>query len=403
MAQNIKIPIRIINIEQQIENIKKWKISEKDKKDIPIFLRDLEIGKITGNQITAGTLNSYLTNLKIGLTFMKKQTLKLTQKDTERLCEALLKDELKYVFKKKDETSKTINHKKPFAETTKLKIKDSVIKYLEWKLKSRADKLTKILRVKPKLKEPTPDYLKESQVERLFKACKTAEERFLVAVLFDSGARAEEFHNIRREDVELPNETGFVKLTLKEEYSKTKGRVIGLFWIHSLEAVQDYLKERIQDGIKPDEPIFKRNYKASRKFLQRLGKRILNRNIYYHLFRHSSATYYADKLNRQELCIRYGWRFRSPMPDRYINRSGVEKDLEEKFEQTELQTLKKKFEKDRQESKIKQDNLEKENQEFRIRIKRIEKQFNLVLDEGDSTLEVINNQLPNRKPLFVIK
>ena len=81
------------------------------------------------------------------------------------------------------------------------------------------------------------------------------------------------------------------------------------------------------------------------------------------------------------------------MPDRYINRSGVEKDLEEKFEQTELQTLKKKFEKDRQESKIKQDNLEKENQEIKIRIKRIEKQFDLVLEEGDSTITALQEEV----------
>ena len=61
----------------------------------------------------------------------------------------------------------------------------------------------------------------------------------------------------------------------------------------------------------------------------------------YHLFRHSSATYYATKLNRQELCYRYGWRFSSNMPDVYISRAGMEsKHLDEKFTQTELGALK---------------------------------------------------------------
>jgi hypothetical protein len=49
-----------------------------------------------------------------------------------------------------------------------------------------------------------------------------------------------------------------------------------------------------------------------------LGHRVIGRPLRYHLFRHSSATYSATRLNRQELCYRYGWRFRSNMPDIYI-------------------------------------------------------------------------------------
>jgi hypothetical protein len=52
-------------------------------------------------------------------------------------------------------------------------------------------------------------------------------------------------------------------------------------------------------------------YDAARMLLHRLGRRVLNRSIHYHLFRHSSATYYADKMNRQQLCIRYSWAFSS--------------------------------------------------------------------------------------------
>ena len=59
------------------------------------------------------------------------------------------------------------------------------------------------------------------------------------------------------------------------------------------------------------------------KFIGRLGKRVLNRRVIPHLFRHSSATYYANKMNRQELCIRYGWSFTSDMPDTYISRAGI--------------------------------------------------------------------------------
>ena len=47
------------------------------------------------------------------------------------------------------------------------------------------------------------------------------------------------------------------------------------------------------------------------------------------------------RLNRQELCYRYGWRFSSNMPDIYISRAGMASQaLDEKFTQTELSTVK---------------------------------------------------------------
>jgi len=132
----------------------------------------------------------------------------------------------------------------------------------------------------------------------------------LIAVLFDTGARAEEFLNIRFEDIQLPDKTqNFVKIVLKEEYSKTKGRTISLYWKNSLNSVKNFLDQRIGEGIKSKEQVFNKTYDAMRMFLSRLGKKVLNKEIYPHLFRHSSATYYASKLNRQELCYRYGWSF----------------------------------------------------------------------------------------------
>ncbi len=152
----------------------------------------------------------------------------------------------------------------------------------------------------------------------------------------------------------------FVKLTLKEEYSKTKGRVISLYWKHSLESVSDFLKERKAENIKSNEPVFNKTYDAMRFFLSRIGKRVLNKQIYPHLFRHSSATYYAPKLNRQELCYRYGWAFSSDMPDVYISRSGMNnKELDEKFESTELGELKTKLSKEEFERKRMQEEIEK--------------------------------------------
>lgn len=205
----------------------------------------------------------------------------------------------------------------------------------------------------------TPEFLKESEVEKLFKACKSAQERFLVAVLFDTGARATEFHNVRMEDVELPQgPESYPKITLKEEYSKTKGRTVSLFWKYSAEAVRDFVREREAQGAQRTDPVFVRSYPAARKFLLWLGKRGLGRSIHYHLFRHSSATYYADKMNRQQLCIRYGWTFSSRMPDVYINRAGVEmRELEDRFKAAEVESLRNALARVQQQSNIKDERL----------------------------------------------
>lgn len=236
-------------------------------------------------------------------------------------------------------------------------------------------------RTRAKCISKTPDYLKEAEIERLYKHCRDARQKFLIAVLFDSGARAEEFHNLRFEDVHLPaGQENFLRITLKQDYSKTLSRTIALYWRHSLEAVQDYLAERIAQGIRPTDPVFKGDYTATRKFLQRLGHAALKRPIHYHLFRHSSTTFYAAKLNRQELCYRYGWKFSSDMPDIYISRAGMEtKVLDEKFKQTELGSLKDELAQLQQAAKIKDD-----------RIRQLEESLRLLQANLDQVSRVLN-------------
>ena len=64
-------------------------------------------------------------------------------------------------------------------------------------------------------------------------------------------------------------------------------------------------------------------YGAIRMYLNRAGKRVLNKRVTPHMLRHSSATFYANKLNRYQLCYRYGWAFSSRMVDRYLDREGI--------------------------------------------------------------------------------
>ena len=75
------------------------------------------------------------------------------------------------------------------------------------------------------------------------------------------------------------------------------------------------------------------------------------------MFRHSSSTYYASKLNRQQLCYRFGWAFSSRMPDIYISRAGmVEEKISEQFKNEELSVLRERLDKYEQLLKIVLDN-----------------------------------------------
>ena len=337
-----KIQIHKRNLKARLESLKGWKTPEKNKEDLILFLQDLEIGKVNrGKRISEGRRLKYLDMLKITFTFWNKDISQIELKDIEDFERTISSDQI-LSFKKK-----------PFSNESKRDIKIALKIYIKWKLgEAKALELCGWLDTRRIAK--TPDYMKESEVMKLYKSCKNAKERYLLALLFDSGARAEEFINIRYEDIEFPEKgDSFVKITLKEEYSKTKGRVISLYWKHSLEAVRDYLRERELNGLKSTDPVFEGSYNSARFFLMRQGKKILNKSIHFHLFRHSSATYYATKLNRQELCYRYGWRFSSEIPDTYISRAGMQsKELDEKFSSTEMENLQKKLDKQEQERMI---------------------------------------------------
>jgi len=363
---NVKLDIHQNNnkIEVRRESVKNWPIPDQVKKDIFKFLDDASQGQVNkGKPASERTQVKYINLLRNPLIALNKNINQLTVKDIEKYDKAIRSGEIQSI------------KRKPFSLSMKKDIRIMLRMFLQWKLgNEKATKLTDWFDTRDIKK--TPDYLKESEIKKLYKACRNSQERFLIALLFDSGARAEEFHNIRYEDIELPEgNNNYVKLTLKSEYSKTEGRVISLYWENSIEAVSDYLNERAKEGIKSNDAVFNLTYDAGRFLLKRMGKRVLDKNLHFHLFRHSSATYYASRLNRQELCYRYGWKFSSDMPDVYISRAGMNsKDLDEKFTNTELGELKSKLAKEEIERKKAQDDIKKLNE----RLDKISKGLELI-------------------------
>lgn len=353
-----KISIHADNIEKRKKLFKKR--FPKESKYFFEFLRLASIGKINkGKQIGVACLRKYLDMITIFLSFVSKPLEKLTEKDMQNFINDLQKDKII-----------SVRFNKPYSETTKQLIKINLRIYLKWRLPSKYTELTDWFDTK--VKNKTPITLSEAEVERLYENAGNIENRFLIAVLFDSGLRAEEFHNIRFGDIEEPNENcPYYKITIRTEYSKTEGRTIGMFWKHSTKAIKDYLKEYSGNQT---EVVWSKEYANTRKWLYRFGKKVLRKRVHYHLFRKSSATYYADKLNRQQLCIRYGWKFSSDIPDIYIKRSGVlENEIQDKILNTSMNKL------------------ERHNQE-------LETKYNLLKSELDKVHEF--TKLLSKQPKF---
>ena len=201
---NIKIKVHDNHlIEGKLKFLNNWRVPESTKKEIKEFVDKAKIGQVhKGKELKDATISKYLSTLKHTLEIINKPTSKITKEDIEKLDKKL-----------RNENLKSISNYRVDLKT-----------FLKWRLgESKEAKLSGWLDTKRAKK--TPDYLSEQEVTQLFKYCKNPAERYLIAVLFDSGARAEEFLNIRYEDIQLPEgNTNYVKIALKEEYSKTKGR-----------------------------------------------------------------------------------------------------------------------------------------------------------------------------------
>jgi len=223
----------------------------------------------------------------------------------ERFIEALEKNEIK---RKK--------LKKEYKESTKVDIKNNTKKFWKWLYDNKKIKSLKIIDwIDISLEEQEIPALTRQEVELLANAC-NIKYKALIKVLFDSGAIIEEFLNLTLGD--LTKNKDFYKIRIR--YSKTKPRTVSIPMCTT--ELENWLR------IHPDRKnlgayLFPLTYGAVRMELKRKSKKIIGKNVTPHLLRHSSATFYANKLSYFQLCYRYGWSMASRQPQRYIDRNGI--------------------------------------------------------------------------------
>jgi seryl-tRNA synthetase len=91
------------------------------------------------------------------------------------------------------------------------------------------------------------------------------------------------------------------------------------------------------------------------------------------MLRHSSATYWAPKMNRYQLCAKYGWTFSSDMPDRYIERKGVIfNQIAEKGDVDQATRL------------------QKENRNLMEKVERLEQEYNELRKASEFIMSIID-------------
>lgn len=209
---------------------------------------------------------------------------------------------------------------KPYSEETRADYKKAIKKFWKWKdgNNSQYPDLVEWIDVSVRVKEIPA--LSRKEIECLVDATPSIRMKALIMVLFDSGARIEELLNVRLKEEHVNWKADLDCYTIRLEFSKTKPRTV------SLPLSSKHLRAWLNVHPARDNPesqLFPIRYDAIRTSLYRLATRVLNKRVTPHVLRHSSATYFANKLNHYQLCNRYGWTMSSDQVNRYIDRAGI--------------------------------------------------------------------------------
>jgi integrase len=280
------------------------------------FIYDARIGKtIIGREkkkIGLKRLAKYLQDLKKLDAYFKKPFDQINEKEMER-----------FIMDLEDGILKTKTGL-PYAKETQSVIKKMLKKFYKWLMGNNeiVPSLVRWIDTSIELKEYHA--LKKEQVENIVNLMTSntsknlVRNRALVMFLFDSGARADELLNIRISHLSLENENYKARI----EFSKTRKRTVTLPYTKAfLDTWLDVHPMRDQ----PMAQLFPMNYDQLRMVIQRAGQ-VIGVKLTPHGLRHSSATYWCKHLKQYELCYRFGWSMSSKMPQRYIDREGLEQE-----------------------------------------------------------------------------
>jgi integrase len=289
-------------------------LSKRNKEIILKYLRDSELGKTVRKgqkrEIAAGrNLQVAGMLMKMSQEWFKKDLDTVSQKDMEKFVLDLNNGRITTSRNSKDHVPR------PYSNESKANIKKFVRKFYKWLLAEN--------RYYPELVEWIDTSYEQANVQAIkgldkgvwsiVELIPDIRRKAIVWCTFDSGFREGEILSCTLADVEKRDD-GIYYITCRK--SKTKNRTVSL--PNSSELLDRWLNEH------PEKANLKASlWQTSRimlyKTVKLYGQKALKSNTTVHMLRHTSATYYAPKLDRTTFCKKFGWSYSSKTPDRYID------------------------------------------------------------------------------------
>lgn len=316
-------------------------ISDHNKELVQAFVRDASLGKTilhrAKKKIGYARLINYLKHLRPVIVFLQKDLDSVTQTDIERFIEALETDRIRSQSLRVVGTTRLPSGAK-LSPGYKVDIKITVKKFYKWLWGQNKAYPDIVAWIDTYIPISTVSALTESEVQRMVDRSTTICQRALIQVFFDGGFRLSELLNIRLSHVRLhqvdPRDPTKQCFILRAPFSKTLARTVALPMPASTKWLKLWLEDHPArpvirgDGLLEARDIrtqlFPMSEPAIRQTVARAGKRALGKRVYPHLLRHASATFWSNKLPHFKLCKRFGWTMTSKMPQRYIDREGVD-------------------------------------------------------------------------------
>ena len=171
------------------------------------------------------------------------------------------------------------------------------------------------------------DLITESEVKRMISASLNCRDKALISVLYESGCRISELGHVKFKDIVFDSYGAVLNVT-----GKTGPRRVRI--VQSAPYLQDYMNKHENNqnsesfiwttiGGKKDLLSYARLAELIKRAAKRAG---IKKRIHPHLFRHSRATYLANKLTEAQMKQYLGWTQSSKMAAIYVHMSGRDTD-----------------------------------------------------------------------------
>lgn len=190
------------------------------------------------------------------------------------------------------------------------------------------------IKVTAREKTRMPDeLLTDNEVEKLIECCSNARDKSFFAVLWDSGCRISELLNLKIKHIVFDKYGTVIMID-----GKTGQRRVRL--IDSTPLIYEYLQSHDKRD-NPESYVWFSDYSRRSKkegnrplshgavylILHELCKKAkIKKRVFPHLFRHSRATFYANKLTEAQMKEHFGWTQSSDMASVYVHLSGRDVD-----------------------------------------------------------------------------